>query len=350
MRLHVVSSVLTLMVSTGLSPMFAQFAPGARTLVLAHNAYPQGGQYTDRLDHALAAGTPLAIEIDLTWAPNPKTGKSFSLVGDFPERRFNEITGDEPVLEQQFFAAVQPIMEKALKSKDKRNWPLIRLYLDIKNDPPEHLEYLIGLLHKYERWLTTAVKTDNLARQSPLNLKPMMVMLQDKDNDIKEEYFYNRVPVGGKILAFGTAKFNMPQGTGLTERQIDQARNNMKPEELVTERATNYRRWWGNTWDAIEPGKKSEAGEWTSQKQARLQAFVNYAHKMGYLVSLWNEDGTDADTAKKMGWAPKYNFGSLEAAEARWKAMIKAKVDFIATDQAEEAAKAIAGSGLSASR
>jgi hypothetical protein len=330
--------------------MFAQFAPGARTLVLAHNAYPQAGQYTDRLDRAVAAGTPLAIEIDLTWGPNPKTGKNFSLVGDFPERRFSEITGDEPILEQQFFAAVRPIVEKALKSNDKRNWPLIRLYLDIKNDPPEHLEYLIGILHKYQGWLTTAVKTDDPTRLLPLDLKPMLVMLQDKDNDIKEEYFYNRVPVGGKIIAFGTAKFNLPPGTGLTGRQIDQARNSMKPEELVTERATNYRRWWGNTWDAIEPGKKSEAGEWTPEKQARLEAFVNYAHKMGYLISLWNEDGTDADTAKKMGWSAKYNFGSLEAAEARWKAMIRAKVDFIATDQPQEVAKLLEESNIRASR
>lgn len=348
MRRRVVLCALTLLFSAALS--FAQFAPGARTLVLAHNAYPEGSKYTDRLDQALAAGTPLAIEIDLTWAPNPKTGKPFSLVGDFPERRFKDVTGDEPMLKQQFFERVRPIMEKALKSNNKHNWPLVRLYLDIKNDPPEHLEYLIGLLHEYQDWLTTAVKTKNPAKQSPLDLKPMMVMLQDKDNDIKQEYFYDRIPVGGKILAFGTAKFTIPPGQGLTEKQIAQAQATMKPEEVVTEHASNYRRWWGNTWDSIEPAPKSGAGSWTPEKQARLEAYVNYAHKMGYLISFWNEDGTDADTAKQMGWAAKYNFGSLEAVTARWKAMSQARVDFIATDQPEEAAKVLQSGQTRAAR
>ena len=350
MRRCLFVSALTLLVLAALCPAFAQFAPGKRTLVLAHNMYPEGDKYTDRLDRALASGMPLAIEIDLTWAPNPKTGKPFSLVGDFPERRFNQITGNEPVLETQFFEVVRPIVEKALKSNNKSNWPLIRLYLDIKNDPPEHLESIIGLLHKYQDWLTTAVKTSDPAHQSPLDLKPLMVILEDKDNDIKEEYFYNRVPVGGRILAFGSAKVTMPAGQGMNAHQILQARAAMKPQELITEHATNYRRWWGVPWDAIEPGKKMEAGAWTSAKQDRLDDFVNYAHEMGYLISFWNEDGGSEDTAKELGWAPKYNFGSLDAATIRWKAMIKARADFIGTDQPEEAARVLRSGSLQASR
>ena len=66
------------------SASFALFSPGKETLVLAHNAYPEKGQYTDRFDRALEAGTPLAIEIDLTWAPNPKTGKGRFHCGRFP--------------------------------------------------------------------------------------------------------------------------------------------------------------------------------------------------------------------------------------------------------------------------
>jgi hypothetical protein len=350
MRKEMYKCALTLLASAALCPSFAQFAPGQRTLVLAHNMYPEAGKYTDRLDRALAAGTPLAIEIDLTWAPNPKTGQPFSLVGDFPERRFNEITGNEPILETQFFDAVRPLVEKALKSNDKRNWPLIRLYLDIKNDPPEHLEAIIGLLQKHQDWLTTAAKTSDATRQSPLDLKPMMVMLQDKDTDIKEEYFYNRVPVGGKILAFGTAKMALPPGQGLSDRQILQARAAMSPEELITEHASNYRRWVGIPWDTVEPGNKIDAGAWTPAKQARLDAFATQIHKMGYLVSFWNEDGADADTAKKMGWNAKYNFGSLEAATVRWKAMVQAGVDFIGTDQPEDVAKLLHSPGMRASR
>jgi hypothetical protein len=175
-------------------------------------------------------------------------------------------------------------------------------------------------------------------------------MLEDKDKDIKEEYFSNRIPAGGKLFAFGTAKVAFPQGEGLTPQQITQARYAMKPEELVTEPASNYRRWWGNAWNVIEPGTKTDAGGWTPEKQARLDAFVNHAHKMGYLISFWNEDGADADTARRMGWNAKYNFGSLDAVTVRWKAMIRAKADFIGTDQPQEAAKVLKGAEARGSR
>jgi len=336
---------LLLLALAAFSAAFASFSPGSQTLVLAHNAYPDAGQWADRLDHALAAGTPLAIEIDLSWVPNPKTDNNSSVVGDFPARKFKDVTGNEPNLKPYFFERVRPIVEKALASNDKRTWPLIRLYLDIKNDPPEHLEFVLGVLHEYESWLTTAVKTKDAAQQSPLDLKPLMVMLEDKDNDIKEEYFYNRIPVGGKLVAFGTAKLARPAGDGLTEAQVSQARFAMKPEDLVTERASNYRRWWGNAWNMVEPAAKDAAGPWTPEKEARLNAIVKHAHKMGYLVSFWVLDGADVETAKRQGWNPKYNFGSPEAAAARWKAILKAGADFISTDQYEEVAKLIKGRG-----
>src|SRR5215831_2902038 len=206
------SLIVFFVIALALTPSFASFTPGRETLVMAHNTFTEKGKWTDRFDRALSSGMPLAMEFDLTWAPNPKTGKTGSLVGDFPERRFNEITGDEPQLKPYFFERVRPIVEKALKDNDKRNWPLIRLYLDIKNDPPEHLEVVVNLLHEYESWLSTAVKTKDEAQQSPLDLKPLLVMVEDKDNDIKEDYFYNRVPEGGKVLAFGTIKQTMPPG------------------------------------------------------------------------------------------------------------------------------------------
>ncbi len=336
------SSLLAL---AALSVSFASFSPGRQTLVLAHNAYPDAGQWTDRFDHAMSAGTPLAVEIDLSWVPNPKTGKNASVVGDFPARRFKDVTGDEPILKSYFFERVRPIVEKALAAKDQKNWPLVRLYLDIKNDPPEHLDYLLSVLHEYQGWLTTAVKTKDDAQQSPLDLKPLMVMLEDKDNDIKEDYFYTRVPVGGKLLAFGTAKLSRPAGEGLTDTQVSQLRFKMKPEELVTGRASNYRRWWGNGWNMVEPEAKDAAGAWTPEKEARLNAIVKHAHKMGYLVSFWVLDGVDAETGKRQGWSPKYNFGSLEAASIRWKAALKAGADFISTDQYEEVAKILKGRG-----
>jgi hypothetical protein len=59
-------------------------------------------------------------------------------------------------------------------------------------------------LDKYQGWLTAANKTADIATQSPLDLKPMMVLVEDKQNDIKQDP-YGEVPMGGKIRVFGTA-------------------------------------------------------------------------------------------------------------------------------------------------
>jgi hypothetical protein len=37
----------------------------------------------------------------------------------------------------------------------------------------------------------------------------MIVILEDKQNDIKQAFFYDRVPVGGKLRAFGSAPSSM---------------------------------------------------------------------------------------------------------------------------------------------
>jgi hypothetical protein len=37
----------------------------------------------------------------------------------------NPITGEEPTMEQYFFARVRPIVEQALKDGNRRDWPLI---------------------------------------------------------------------------------------------------------------------------------------------------------------------------------------------------------------------------------
>ncbi|MBO0722483.1 MAG: hypothetical protein J2P41_16780, partial [Blastocatellia bacterium] len=166
------------------------FEPGARTLMLAHNAFPDKEfKYTNRLDNALSGGLPFAVEEDLVWV----NGKSLLIHNE------REAGPNSPTIESYFFTKVSPLMEKALKDGNKGNWPLITLYFDIKNDPVEHLEAISKVLDKYDSWLTTAVKTNDIAKISPLELKPMIVILEDKQNDIKQEFFYDRVPVGGKI-------------------------------------------------------------------------------------------------------------------------------------------------------
>ena len=171
-------------------------APGSRIQVLSHNAYPDHGKYADRLDRTLAAGLPVAIEEDLAWVD----GRSLLIHGA------KNAAADDPTLESYFFPRVKPIMEKALKDGNKGNWPLITLYLDIKNDPPEHLEVINKILDKYDAWLTKAEKTTDISKQSPLELKPMMVLVEDKQGDIKQQFFYDKVPVGGKIRVFGSAE------------------------------------------------------------------------------------------------------------------------------------------------
>jgi len=80
---------------------FAQhspFEPGARTLVDAHNCYPYFEWWTDRIDRALSAGVPLAIEQDPLWYTDRRTGRSWSVVAHGPP-----VSGHEPTLEQYFF-------------------------------------------------------------------------------------------------------------------------------------------------------------------------------------------------------------------------------------------------------
>jgi hypothetical protein len=133
------------------------FSPGARTLMLAHNAYPDHGKYADRLDRAIEAGLPFVVEEDLAWMD----GRSFLIHGA------KSAASADPTLEEYFFPKVRPLMEKALKEGNKGNWPLITLYLDIKNDPPEHLEFINKMLDGYDAWLTKAVKTSDLSTVSP---------------------------------------------------------------------------------------------------------------------------------------------------------------------------------------
>ncbi len=144
-----------------------QPAPGSRTVMDAHNCYPYFEWWSDRIDRALSSGTPVAIEQDLAWHTDAKTGRSWSVV------THGEPTyGNEPTMEDYFFKRVQPIVEKALRDGNHGNWPLITLNLDFKDNKPEHLAAVLALLRKYQPWLTTASKGADAAEVQPLDLKP----------------------------------------------------------------------------------------------------------------------------------------------------------------------------------
>jgi hypothetical protein len=306
------------------------YGPGSRIQVLAHNAYPDHGKYADRLDRAVAAGVPFVVEEDLAWI----NGQSLLIHGA------KNASADDPTLETYFFPKVKPVIEKALQQGDKKNWPLVTLYLDIKNDPPEHLEAINKVLDKYDAWLTTAVKGSDISIQAPLDLKPMMVLVEDKQNDIKQKFFYDDLPAGGKIRVFGSVPKPDPNpGKKLGKQEAIDRMIAVDPEQIVTTHADNYHRWWGNDWAYIEKGGEQNASDWTPQDNARLEKFVRYGHRLGYFVSFYCIDGfTDTDN---QGWEAEYNFGSHDAALLRWKAAIKAKADFISTDQYEELTKVI---------
>ena len=331
-------SILSLALAGFLALMFAAatppFTPGTRTLVLAHNAYPDDGKYADRLDRALAAGLPIAFEEDFVWV----NGKSLLIHNE------KQAKDDSPTIDSYFFRQVAPMMEKALKEGNKGNWPLIYLYLDIKNDPIEHLKVIDQMLDKYDGWLTKAVKNADIRKMSPLEVKPMMVLLEDKQKDIKQEFFYDRVPVGGKIRAFGgPEKFDDNPNKLPRDKRAERMAGLLKidPATLVSKRADNYHRWFGTDWNFIElcgPAHK----DWSPEAEARLRKFVELGHSMGYMVGVYGINGWTE--SENQGWTAEYNFGSRAAADVRLKAALKAKVDFISTDQYEETAKVVRAS------
>jgi hypothetical protein len=310
------------------------YVPGSRTQVLAPNAYPDHGKYADRLDRALAAGLPLAVEEDLAWID----GKSLVIHGA------KNASADDPTLESYFFPKVQPIVEKALKEGNKGKWPLITLYLDIKNDPPEHLAAINKLLDQYDAWLTKAEKTADIAKQSPLELRPMMIIVEDKQGDIKQKVFYDDVPVGSKFRVFGSAEKFDENPQKLPRERKEEAVAMMvtrDPEQLVSKKADNYRRWFGVNWGFVEKGGETKAGDWTKASEARMKKFVDYGHRLGYFVGFYCLDGYSE--AENQGWDKDYNFGSKDKVMLRWQALARAHPDFISTDQMEDVARVIRG-------
>jgi len=141
MRRIVCFSLLTAVALTLGSQTRNQWLPGSRSVMDAHNCYPYWEWWHDRIDRALSAGTPLAIEQDLYWYTDPKTGKSWSVVA-----HGDPVSGHEPTMEHYFFDRVRPIVEKALREGNHGNWPLITLNLDLKTEEPAHLHAIWALL------------------------------------------------------------------------------------------------------------------------------------------------------------------------------------------------------------
>lgn len=324
--LFVALTVLPLGVAAHAQKNNLDFLNHNKPMLDAHNCYPYDGQWQDRVNRALNSGFPVSIEQDLAWYSDPTTGQGRVVVSHTPKT-----TGQEPTLKTYFFEQVKPVVEKIIKENKQNEWPLIVLHFDFKDNQPALHEGVWDLLSEYEPWISTAVKTADPHKLSPIQKKPILVITED--NDAQEKFFFDRVSVGSKLLIFGSAHSGAhPDNLSRTELAHWEA--TASPETLLTEAPTNYRRWWNNSWAAIEEGGQHNAGEWTPQDEKRLHLIVERAHSMGYWIRFYTLDGFDPQ--KNEGWGASYNFGSRDAVLPRWKAAISEGVNFIATDQYED--------------
>ncbi|HXK06009.1 MAG TPA: hypothetical protein VMS37_26650 [Verrucomicrobiae bacterium] len=322
MRLALAPILAVLPLAAQQSPM--DFLNHNRPVPDAHNCYPYKGQWKDRIDRALRTPFPVAIEQDIAWAR-----------GEPVVSHDAKTTGGELPLRTHFFERVRPIVEKALAENDRARWPIIVLHFDFKSVQPELLQAVWDLLGEYQGWITTAEKTADPSRLSPFDPKPLLVLTEDAD--AQEEVFFKQVPVGGRLRVFGSAHTATLQAANRAEREHLQA--TLPPDRLLTQPATNYRRWWNNSWFVVEEGGQHKAGDWTPDDDRRLRALVDHAHKLGYWIRFFTLDGFAPGEDK--GWGDTYNFGSREAVMLRWKAAVAAGVNLIASDQYEELAAVI---------
>ena len=320
----------TLLVLLWCTAVWAQsplgFLNHGKPLLDAHNCYPYEGQFADRIDRALRAGFPVGIEQDLAWFVDPN-GKGRLVVS-----HTSKTNGSEPTLKDYFFEHVRPVVERALRENQRSTWPLIILHFDVKDNRPELHHAVWELLGEYQDWITTAENTSDPSVLAPLDPKPLLVLTED--NDAQEQVFFKQVPAGARLRLFGSA--HTAKLPGATDREKAHAAATLPPEILLAEKPTNYRRWWNNSWWEVEEGGQLAAGDWTTADDQRLRALTDHAHRLGFWMRFYTLDGFSAE--ENRGWEKQYNFGSREAALARWKAALSAGVDLIATDQYEDLA------------
>lgn len=283
------------------------FLPDERVLFEAHNCYPYHGLWNNRIDKALEAGFPLAIEIDVMWHVNEETG-----VGRLLVAHSDPLTGEEPTLTAYFFERIRPHIEAALASGDKTDWPLITLNInDIRSKQPEAFAAAWTITERHAAWLCTATKGAAPDPPAPIDVKPLLVL--SSGGRYARQHFYDAVPEGGTLRIFGSGS----------------------PKE----NADNFRRWINYSWSAVEREGQSKATAWNTEKEERLQSLVQNAHERGYWIRFYSLNGHPATAAARLGLSPGYNFGDLETVRIRWEKAKAAGVDFIATDQIAEAKK-----------
>jgi hypothetical protein len=300
-------------------------APGSRVLLDAHNAYPERGQWADRIDRAITTGVPLAIEQDLYWYKPRGSDQYVSVVA-----HDDDALEGAPTLNAYFFARIRPLIEQALRDNRREQWPLIVLNLDFKDNAPAHLDAVWALLGEYASWLTTAPKTATPGVQERFVVGPLLVLCGS--DTAQRRRFHDDVPIGTSLRAFGAAApVAIP---GLTKPQRVRRAARMSAAEHIPQTSDNFARWVNFPWNVIEEGGQPKAGAWTTRDATRLLTFTGRAHERGYWIRFYTLDGfAESDNR---GFSSGYNFGNVDAALIRWRAAISSSVDFVATDQYAE--------------
>ena len=202
------TSFTAVIAATKPQPAVDNFGPGKRVLLDAHNSYPEGGKWADRIDRAIKAGTPLAIEQDLYWR-REATGQYRAIVAHDSD----QLVG-APTFEKYFFERVRPIMERALRENKRETWPLIVLNLDLKTNQRELHQAILSLLEQHDSWLTTATRsaTPDTPSDIALNIGPMLVLCGQDPSQRAD--FHDAVAVGQKLRVFGATP--VPRAPGAT--------------------------------------------------------------------------------------------------------------------------------------
>jgi hypothetical protein len=318
-RLLVLTLLAAVLAAEQPAPARAWF--GGRTLLHAHNAYPEKGRWDDRLDRALNTGLrPMVIEQDIALAY--RGGDAVPVVS-----HDTELTGHEPTLESYFFTRVAPEMTRALAEGQRARWPLLVLHLDFKSNEPDLHRAVWRLLQRHAQWLTTAPAGPTMM---PVTAGPLLVLTENGPG--QEAAFAGTLPAGGRLLLFGSAA--APPAARIEDpQQRARALAAASPDSLIPDPPTNFRRWVNFSWQVVEAGGQQRAGAWTADDAARLRAIVDRGHTLGYLVRFYNLNGHAP--SEHLGWTVSYNLGSLAAVQTRWAAAIAAGVDLLATDQYE---------------
>ena len=146
------------------------------------------------------------------------------------------------------------------------------------------LQAVWQVLGQHEDWLSTAVKTSDPSKLSPIERKPILVVTEEADE--QQKVFYDALPVGGRLRLFGSAHTH-PTPKNMTKEQLvalgghrqsrrTSEREAHKLQALVEQLLVRGGRRWRSRGQAI--GREAD--------NKRLRALVDHAHADGLLGAL----------------------------------------------------------------